>query len=167
MRWIPHNRNKGPLCPEEIIESEERIIRIVQNESYGSEISLLRKQTPLHKDCVILKLDPFIDEKGILRVGGRIQLSALSFDEKHPIILPQKHTFTRLLIKHMHNEVMHGGLGLTLQKLRQRYWVIGARVTATTVIHECMICFRFRKQMLTQKMGNLPISCARNRTIYV
>lgn len=156
LRWRPHNRAKGYISPKEISTTERKIIKTVQSESFDLEIKCLRTNKTLPTNSTILKLDPFIDEEGVIRVGGRIQLSALPENEKHPIILPQKHHFTKLLIRYMHEEVKHGGMGLTLQKIRQNYWIVSARTAITSVIHQCLTCFRFRKQLLTQKMGNLP-----------
>lgn len=62
---------------------------MVQTESFEHELKCLQKSKPLPNNSKILKLDPFLDTEGILRVGGRIQLAALSENEKHPIILPQ------------------------------------------------------------------------------
>ena len=41
---------------------------------------------------------PFIDEKGIIRVGGRIR-SGLNEEYMHPIILPKKFKVTELIVK--------------------------------------------------------------------
>lgn len=156
LRWNPQNRMKGHINPQEISNTEKVIIKSVQAESFELEMKCLRDNKPLPTSNTLLKLDPFIDEDGLLRVGGRIHLSSVPENEKHPIILPQKHHFTKLLIKHVHNEVKHGGLGLTVQKIRQNYWIINARTAVTSTIHQCIVCFRFRKELLTQKMGNLP-----------
>lgn len=51
----------------------------------------------------------------------------------------------------------HGGFAITLQNIRERYWIVNARKMVTSVIHKCITCFRFRKKLLTQKMGNLPV----------
>ena len=34
---------------------------------------------------------PFIDDKGIIRVGGRIDKAIVSHEEKHPVLLPNEH----------------------------------------------------------------------------
>ena len=39
----------------------------------------------------ILSLSPFIDQNGILRVGGRLQNSNISYEKQHPIILEKSH----------------------------------------------------------------------------
>lgn len=38
----------------------------------------------------LFRLDPFLDEKGVLRVGGKLQKAALAYEVKHPIIIPEK-----------------------------------------------------------------------------
>ena len=45
----------------------------------------------LCKSGTLAALNPFIDDNGVMRVGGRLQNSHLSFEEKHPIILPKSH----------------------------------------------------------------------------
>ena len=56
---------------EEIKMAEKKIIRSVQRRHFGEELISLGKCL---KSCSsIVKLDPFIDNEGILRVGGRIQ----------------------------------------------------------------------------------------------
>ncbi|GBM78039.1 hypothetical protein AVEN_34883-1 [Araneus ventricosus] len=38
------------------------------------------------------------DDSGIFRVGGRLKYSDLSLDEKHPIVLPDKHPLTLIIV---------------------------------------------------------------------
>jgi hypothetical protein len=49
----------------------------------SQKIENLKVQKPIQKDSAILKLDPFIDSEGVLRVGGRLKLSNLSLGQKH------------------------------------------------------------------------------------
>lgn len=132
-----------------------RLIKIVQNESF-SEITSILNQKPIDPKSSIRNLDPFLDNNGILRVGGRLQQSSLSESEKFPIILPPKHHFTTILIRHEHSLLMHGGLAIVLQKLRQRFWIVNAKTTVNSVIRRCVICFRHKRQLSCQKMGNIP-----------
>lgn len=37
------------------------------------------------------KLDPFIDDEGLMRVGGRLRSADMSDLEKHPLIIPASH----------------------------------------------------------------------------
>ena len=44
------------------------------------------------------KLTPF-KQAGIIRVGGRVDESDVSYDEKHPILLPKNHWFSTLIVQ--------------------------------------------------------------------
>ncbi|XP_046745774.1 uncharacterized protein LOC124411010 [Diprion similis] len=149
-------RNLTPaLTPSEIAAALLRLIRVEQNRNFKTEIRLLESgQTPSKGQ--LLQLSPLLDDKGHLRVGGRLKNSLLDPDEKHPYILPSRSPLTKLLIEHYHKETLHGGVQLTLATLRQRYWVIGGRTAVKAVIHRCLICVRHRATTATQIMGNLP-----------
>ena len=77
---------------------------LVQSRVYQDEIMNLRNEAPLSLKSKLLQLDPFLDEEGILRVGGCLGLSNLTFGQKHPIILPKNHPFVHSLILHFHQE---------------------------------------------------------------
>ncbi|XP_066908659.1 uncharacterized protein [Halyomorpha halys] len=54
-------------------------------------------------------LNAFLGDDGLLRVGGRLQHSHLSYNAKHPIIISGKSQFTKILIDHYHLVNMHMG----------------------------------------------------------
>lgn len=62
--------------------------------------------TPKRK---LIKLSPFIDDHGLLRVGGRIVNSNFDYDKRHPIILPPKHHLSLLIMRHEHLKLMQAG----------------------------------------------------------
>lgn len=70
-----------------------------------------KNQGHVKSDCKILNLNPFLDNDGVLRVGGRLAKSELPYDTKHPIILPKRDRFTTLLIDDSHH--VHGGAQVT------------------------------------------------------
>jgi len=63
---------------------------VIQNQSFIPEIDLLKAGKCPKTDSRIRELKPFLDEDELLRVGGRLQHSDLSYSEKHPRILPNK-----------------------------------------------------------------------------
>ena len=108
---------------------------------------------------VILKglanLAPFIDDSGLLRVGGRLQNSTLPADQIHPIILPKRHHVTSLLIENVHCKNKHfGGVSFTLNCLRSQYWVTSS--TVKFYLNKCLACIRIRAKTGTQMMAPLP-----------
>ncbi|XP_041460999.1 uncharacterized protein LOC121412159 [Lytechinus variegatus] len=101
-----------PLTTEQLLHAEKEIIRLIQrrtfDEAKSSEISKPhneRERRRHYKETSRLyPLDPFIDDDdGILRVGGRLRRSDLSFESKHPVILPQTH-LTISIVLQRHNE---------------------------------------------------------------
>ncbi|KRY84449.1 hypothetical protein T4D_684 [Trichinella pseudospiralis] len=60
------------------------------------------------------KFKPFLDQDGLLRMGGRLRRSTLPPESKHPIILPHNHPVTELLIKDHYCRQMHAGVNQTL-----------------------------------------------------
>ena len=71
-----------PISTEEMTEAEHEIVKYVQTKSYKKEIDRLNlcKQQPSKKGTAtrnssINKLDPILDDDGLLRVGGRLQRS--------------------------------------------------------------------------------------------
>lgn len=102
-----------------------------------------------------MKLSPFI-ENGILRVGGRLKNANLSFDTKHPILLPKQHFVTDLIITFIHLKCLHGGPKLTENMLRQVYWVVNSKHQIKRIINKCITCFKLKASTMTQLMANLP-----------
>jgi hypothetical protein len=43
-------------------------------------------------------LNPFIDDKGLIREGGRFEHFSLTYAERHPNVLPLKNHVTHLII---------------------------------------------------------------------
>lgn len=83
----------------ELIQAKNTIIRCVQHETFKEEFECLKNGVVLAKRSLLKKLNPIIDEDGLLRVGGRVSSSDLSQREKHPLIIPHKHHVAILLVR--------------------------------------------------------------------
>ena len=46
----------------------------------------------------IVKLDPSLDDKGIVRVAGRLKRSCLAEEENYPVILPKKCNISKMVV---------------------------------------------------------------------
>lgn len=132
------------------------LIKLVQQSTYYKEIHQLQKHQRLDSESSILSLNPFIDERGIVRVGGRLCNSNLPYDTKFPILIPNNHFFATLLIRDAHYRNLHAGVHTLLSILREKYWIISAAVTIRKILRKCVLCFRKSPRGLTQLMGNLP-----------
>ena len=152
-----------PLSPPSAAELEHAgqvTIKALQKEAFPVEFKVLtiagnKKTVP--KDSNLLLLDPFLDPNGLIRVGGRLRNSPLTFQEKHPVLLPKGHHLSELVIRHFHHKVHHQGRQITSGAVREGgYWVIGAHRMISRLIESCVTCKRLRGPTLTQHMANLP-----------
>jgi len=101
-------------------------------------------------------LAPFIDEKGLMRVGGRLANSRLPNNARHPVLFPRSHRLTQLIIKHEHVRSLHAGLQSTIATVRQNFWPLSVRSTTRQIIRKCTVCFRHNPIISEARMGILP-----------
>lgn len=154
----PTEKLINSLSCAELTTSENIVFKLVQKSTFPDEYASLVSQQQLHRRSKILKLNPFMDNHGLIRLGGRLENAAIPFARKHPIILPKDHHVTHILIDKLHKESLHGGTALVLNISRDKYWILDARRCITSRIHKCITCARHRKVSITQVMGNLPTS---------
>ena len=89
------------------------------------------------------KLGLFVDESGLIRCKGRIEHADVPYSSRNPVLLPNSHPFTDLLILVCHRRVAHNGVKETLSELRSRFWVIRGRQVVRRVLFRCSKCRRF------------------------
>ncbi|GFW75215.1 uncharacterized protein TNCV_449191 [Trichonephila clavipes] len=125
--------------------------------TFRKKYEALKNRFLCHPKSPLRSLHPFIDEHGLVRVGGRLQNSQLPFNSKHPIILPSQHSISELLIKEQHIAHLHTGPTLLAHVLRQSHWIVGSRKLINKCIRKCLKCNKFKTSTTTpQLMGNLP-----------
>ncbi|XP_066602498.1 uncharacterized protein [Prorops nasuta] len=147
---------QGFLTTEELELSRNAIIRLVQSNAFKNELICLKENRAIQKSSALFKLHPFLDEHGVIRVGGRLTHSALPFPVKHPPILPKTSNLSNLFIQDAHILSLHAGPTLTLGVLLHKVWIIGAIGLVKRHVRACMRCFRSRPRLKNQQMGNLP-----------
>ena len=151
----PHNKI---LSPDDLHQSELFIIKEVQNECFGREITGLKKGIPAHRSSSLASLNPFLDEHGILRVGGRLKNSSENYEEKMPILLPKNHHISTLLVHKFHEQVKHQGRHLTHGALRAGgFWIINGKSLVHNILAKCVECNKHRRPLQKQQMADLPI----------
>ncbi|XP_047504174.1 uncharacterized protein LOC125049113 [Pieris napi] len=144
------------ITTEDIEEALLTCIKIVQNEEFETEIDSLKKKNNIKKNSKLKTLNPFLDNNGVLRVGGRLAKSSLETNTKHPIIIGNNNTLVSLIIADAHKRTLHGGIQLMLCYLRSKYWVLRAKDMTKKHIHRCLICAKESAKVKTQLMGDLP-----------
>ena len=173
-RRKPNNDCKTGLRPvtiEELEESEILILKTFQDSCFADEIKVLkeeaevlrdktstkRKRLRLKRTSSLYRLDPFFDQNGLVRVGGRLEkMEEFAEDVKHPVILPRKGHIMELIIRNAHEKTAHAGHGLTLNELRSCYWILNGNSAVRYLISKCVKCGRQRASAGKLKMADLP-----------
>ena len=142
---------------ELIQEASNGIIKLVQAKHFKEEVEKLKHKKNVAKTSSLATYDPYIDQNGILRVGGRVRRSNLNEECIHPIILPKKSKVTYIIVAWCHLKTAHSGRGMTLNEIRNRgFWVLSATSVVKSVLFNCIICRKLRGKMGEQIMTDLP-----------
>jgi hypothetical protein len=149
--------------------AELEIIKLVQKQEFDKELCSLkpvieastreshRQTSNVSRTSPLARLDPFIDEHDIIRVGGRIRRSSMDANIKHPVVLPKKSHISMLIARHFHERVDHQGRGITWNEIRASgYWILGCKDVVAKLIKDCTVCRRLRASVTDQKMADLP-----------
>jgi hypothetical protein len=140
------------LSSTEIEEANKLCVKLTQ-QCHWSDQKIF--ETPKSN---FLSLSVFIDEWGLYRVGGRVRRSELTYDARHPLLLPKKSHLTNLICDHFHKIALHAGPRTTQALILKKYWIISLRSILRQRIHKCIRCYRFQGKPLQPPMADLP-SC--------
>lgn len=134
----------------------QTLVLVYQKVDFEDELSQLQKQRILHPSSKLTQLCRFIDDNGILRVGGRIQKAKFDYEFKHPIILSKHNPMSLLIFTDAHSKTLHGGLIQMQAYVMRRFWILSARNVAKRIQRKCVTCFKYRATSAQQIMGVLP-----------
>ncbi|XP_049886914.1 uncharacterized protein LOC126381473 [Pectinophora gossypiella] len=162
-RWL-HLKNKKEINKNlpTFITNEEReealttCLKISQRVDFPEELENLENGKHIKRGSRLTSLNPFLDENGVLRVGGRLKHADIEFLRKHPIILSKNNVLLSLILKEAHAKTLHGGPQMMVNYLRQKYWLIDAGNAVKRFVRNCMTCAKLKATTRTQLMGALP-----------
>lgn len=138
----PLKSEDGPLSPEELKDAEP----------YWLKESQKTLRDGLGKG-EFRNLSPYIAQEGIWRVGGQADKALVSYETRHPVLLPGDHWISRLIIQHAH-QFGHPGVA----KTRTKYWIIQAHDLAKSIKFHCVVCREVGARVESQVMADLPQS---------
>lgn len=150
--WI-----RGEPKPAELKDAIIFWVKYAQLRAYKKELEALKqKDQCAYLKSKIIALQPFIDEIGILRIGGRIDKANVDLAKKHPIIVPPKSRLSYLIINQAHQETMHGSIQIMMAYIRRLYWIPALRSECRKITSQCAKCVRYNKKVAQQIMAELP-----------
>lgn len=147
------------LLPSPYTTSLEMLFlsRLSQLVFFQKEILLLQNKMILDHKSSLLALNPFLDENGVLRVGGRLENATILVDRKHPIILHRHSQLINLLVQNVHKEYFHANPSFIIAHIQSRYWVHGRlNRTVKKIINNCLWCIRMKAKTMEQLMSDVP-----------
>ena len=136
----------GPLSPEELKDAETHWLK----ESQKTLKDRLNKGE-------FRNLSPYVDQEGVLRVGGRADKALVSYETRHPALLPRDHRISCLIVQHAH-QFGHPGVAATVAKTRTKYWIVRAHDLAKSIKFRCVVCREYGARVESQVMADLPQS---------
>ena len=148
-------RAGGSLTVPEIEAAEELILKQAQQAALAAELNACTSGRPLPAKSSLQHLSPYVDERGLLRVGGRLNRAPIPEPGRNPIILTES-DITRLIVSDAHQRVLHSGLEHTLCELRLSFWIPKARSVVKKILHRCAFCRNRRALPQNPKMADLP-----------
>lgn len=150
--------NRRQVCILTREETDEALICVIKSTQrffFGtlySELTQARSISVKH----LLRLSPFLDDDGIIRVGGRLRYATIPSSQKFPILLSKCSHLSWMLCKYWHVISCHGGAKLITAMVTRQYWILSARVVARKVVTQCITCVKHAAVTPQPKMADLP-----------
>lgn len=104
-------RISGQLSVDELEQAMSVLIRTVQSEEFALEKSDLQNQQVVHTKSKLITLNPFLDSKNIIRVGGRFRHANIDYSRTNeptdtiPITNANETKFLESLVSRVHHSI--------------------------------------------------------------
>ena len=135
------------------------IIKLMKNGlTYEGAVKSIPKENRKSWMNSIKQYVPYLDKDQVLRVGGRLQESALDFKQKHPAFLPPKNCVSVLFLRAQHFLSAHLGPYHVLGELARVFGVfpVGGAGSVLEAVKDCFHCKVLRRKVAQQVMSTLP-----------
>jgi len=156
-KLCPYSWN-GPPSPDEYRWATCQIAKGVQKEAFPYLQGDLQAGTYTKTPKPLRQLSPFIDNEGVIRVGGRLDFSKLDQEAKHPILLPSQHRLSQLIIWHFHKITGHSRSNTLVATIRQQFWILSIKKAIRGYLKDCVPCIRLEPRPCEQLMASLPFN---------
>lgn len=142
------------LTAKEVISAELVLCRWAQQESFKGV-----------KDPRLRGLHIF-EDGGLFRTRTIVSNRQDDFNFKYPVVLDAKHLLTEKIIYYTHVKLKHAGISITMNNLREKFWILRCRKTVGAVIHKCTVCRRYSAKRMEAAPAVLPESRVRDAAAF-
>ena len=144
------------LTGMDISKARDWILRQNQTRNFPKEKRALERGIAIPPTSRLRALNPLLDSTQLIRVGGRLANSSLTYSQQHPVIADSKDTIIVKWYQHVHVSLCHCGPFLLLGYTGARLHILGARKLSRKICSQCVTCRRKAPRWTTQLMGELP-----------
>ncbi|KAJ8351015.1 hypothetical protein AAFF_G00162240 [Aldrovandia affinis] len=155
MKKYKSTREKKPLTLDDLVAAESEIIKFSQRQQFNEELQALQKGKQVSRNSQLFRLDPILQDS-ILRVGGRLNKSAMPETAKRPAIISKHSRVATLILSDIHQRTGHAGRSYVLAQLRRKYWIPQANSAIRKLLNKCVCAAEDHWKGREQKMANLP-----------
>ena len=155
LRWILTWRYRSATRQDLYASVDVVYQRLIQQQCFPQELHALQAGRSVSRESRISKHQPYLDDKGLIRATGRLQMADIDDTAKHPVILADCY-LTTLLLRLTHLSRLHQGVEGCLAFLRRRYLILAGRRILRSVKDACVICRRHDGSPATEAVAPLP-----------
>ena len=140
------------------LKAETFYIKQMQEKYFPMELANLLahkkdKMARIPISSPLVGLAPFLDEQGVMRVGGRVQSAPLTYDQKHPIIVHHKSILAQRIVAKYHDPKKHAHAPTTISHIRSKFHILRVRTLVQKFIYQCIPCQEINRQPAKQMLG--------------
>ncbi|XP_062541827.1 uncharacterized protein LOC134209816 [Armigeres subalbatus] len=129
--------------------------RKVQSEVFKEERRSIKNSGFVKSSSRLRTYSPFLQD-GLIRMRGRVQDDSKPFEVNNPVILPDNHPFSTLLIRMYHIANAHQGLETVVNNIKERHRILRIRSQVKKYVMSCVKCRELRARPRIPQMGMLP-----------
>ena len=125
-------------------------MKMVQLKYFNEKLRLLKMKGKenVKTNGKINSLNPYLDENGIIRLGGRLDKVDISNDCKDPTLMPKGCHISKLIIVWCHQKIGHSGRRMTLNEVRSSgFWTVNVNAVIPSLIYHCVTCRNLRGKL--------------------
>lgn len=149
---------RGPLSADEERAAEIYLCRWAQMQAYSDDLADIVSNNSISSSSPLKMLSPFVCEDGLIRCKSRLERAeCIPSSARRPIILPNNHALTPLIVQHYHNKLRHINIATIMCEIRQTFWIPSLRRLVNTAQSKCMVCKLRRAKPIQPQMSALPI----------
>ena len=155
------NRARQKLDDNITIDDKEEALKILvkeaQAEGFPKELEQLEKGGQVSARSNIVKLNPILDNDGLIRCLTRLRNANIPESTSKPVLLPKDHAVTKLIILDQHEKTRHAyGVDYTLSEVRRKFWIPSGRQQIKKALKNCRQCRINFGMPRAPKMAPLP-----------